>query len=61
MDGPKLHKRTLVSELNGNSMLSKDRLAIIKFGMLHIKLKVRLSKAMIDWNVIVWYHLSVKQ
>ena len=56
-----MYKRTLVCELNGNSMLSKDRIAIIKFGMLHIKLKVRLSKARINWNVIVWYHLSMKQ
>ena len=44
VDGPKIFKSTLVSHLNGNPTLSKDRLTKIKFGMLYTKLETKISR-----------------
>ena len=51
---------------NGNSTLSEDRFTRIKYGMLYVKSKVRLSRVMdndysLNLNVIMGYHLSLKQ
>ena len=68
VDRSKIYKNTLVGELNGNATLSKSRLTWIKYGILYVKPKVRLSFARYNdwdcnwyWDVIVHYFLSVKQ
>lgn len=45
VDGSKIFKITLVGQLNGNPTLSKDRMTIIKFGMLYTKPKKKISRA----------------
>ena len=45
VDGSKIFKSTLVSQLNGNPTLLNDRMTEIKFGMLYTKLEKKISRA----------------